>query len=243
MSISVAVVGASGRMGALAVDLIDSSADLQLHSQLNSQTPLSKMLGADVVLDFTLPVVSPQVVAFAVAAGQKIIVGTSGWGANSIATLAQQVEAVDNGSAVLIVPNFSIGSALAQKFAGEAAKFFNSFEIVEHHHATKVDSPSGTAVRTAEIIQQARHGLTQPLIPAVEQPARGEVVAGVPIHSIRMHGVSAAQETIFGGSDEQLTIRHTVNSVRAYQQGIYLAITNALQLEGVSVGLEKLIEL
>lgn len=243
MTISVSVVGASGRMGSLAVELIDSSADLRLHSKLNSQTPLDHMLGADVVLDFTRPEVSPQVVSTAVSSGARVVVGTSGWSAAAVSALSKQVAELNNGSSVLIVPNFSLGSTLAQQFAIRAARFFESIEIVEHHHAAKVDSPSGTAIRTAELIHQAREGMVQPLIPGVEQPARGQVVAGTPVHSLRLSGSLATQETYFSAADEQLVIRHVVHSPRAYQQGIYLAVTKSLQLSGVMVGLENLIEL
>lgn len=243
MSISVSVVGASGRMGSLAVALIDSSADLQLHSKLNSQTPLDHMLGADVVLDFTRPDVSPSVVSTAIANGARVVVGTSGWSATAVGELSRRVAQLNNGSSVLIVPNFSLGSTLAQHFATRAARFFDSIEIVEHHHAGKVDSPSGTAVRTAELIHQARADMTQPLIPGVEQPARGQVVAGVPVHSLRLTGSLATQETHFAAADEHLVIRHVVHSPRAYQQGIYLAVTKSVQVTGVLVGLENLIEL
>lgn len=243
MTIQVSVVGATGRMGALSVNLIDESADLHLHSKLNSKSPITAFQGADVVLDFTLPEVSPRIVDAAINAGQRVVVGTSGWSAGMIADLAKRVESLGNGSAVLIVPNFSLGSTLAQHFAAKAAKFFDSVEIVEHHHATKLDSPSGTAVRTADLIHQARSGRVQPLIPSVEQPARGQVVSGVPIHSLRLQGVPATQEVIFGGADEQLVLRHVVTSPTAYQQGIYLAITGVQGLSGVSVGLESLIDL
>lgn len=243
MAINVAVVGASGRMGSLAVQLIDDSADLHLHAKLNSQTSLEHMVGADVVLDFTRPEISPIVVDTAITAGQRIVVGTSGWSASAISQLDEKVRQLKNGSSVLIVPNFSLGSTLAQHFAAMAARFLDSVEIVEQHHAAKVDSPSGTAIRTAELIHQARADKTQPLIPAIEQPARGQVVSGVPIHSLRLPGAPATQETIFAGVDEQLVIRHQVSSSRAYQQGIYLAITGCQRLTGVSVGLESLIKL
>lgn len=243
MTISVSVVGASGRMGSLAVELIDSSADLQLHSKLNSSSSLDASRGADVVLDFTLPAISPSVVEAAVQAGQSVVVGTSGWSQNAIDQLRHRVESLGNGSKVLIVPNFSLGSTLAQQFAASAARFFDSIEIVEYHHAAKADSPSGTAVRTAELIHSARADKPTPLIPGVEQPARGQVVAGVPIHSLRMTGAPATQETIFAGFDEQLVFRHLVTSPRAYQQGIYLALTRISTLKGVWVGLESILEI
>jgi 4-hydroxy-tetrahydrodipicolinate reductase len=139
----------------------------------------------------------------------------------------------------LVVPNFSIGSMLAQSFAAQAAKFFGTVEIIETHHPHKVDSPSGTAIRTAELISKSREH--QPLIPGVGQPARGEVVAGVPIHSLRVQGVSAKQEVVFGGSDEVLVLSHDVSSHRAYAQGILLAINYVQQSKGLTIGLDAVI--
>jgi len=236
--IRVAVAGASGRMGRMAVELINDSADLKLHAELDSTSPLDRMLGADVLLDFTLPEVSEAVVEHAVKAGLKVVVGTSGWNQNRIAKLEKTVAAAANEAAVLIVPNFSIGSMLAQRFAAEAAKFMTSVEIIEAHHTGKLDSPSGTAIRTAELIQQSRE--QQPLIPGVDQPARGQVVSGVPIHSLRQEGVSASQQVIFGADSEQIVISHTVQSSRAYAQGILLALGVSAQLMGVRVGLDGL---
>jgi 4-hydroxy-tetrahydrodipicolinate reductase len=238
--IRVAVAGATGRMGALAVELVNDAADLKLHAELSSDSSPERMLGADVLLDFTLPAVSPKLVDFAVAAGLKVVVGTSGWSENKILELEKKVAAAGNGSAVLIVPNFSVGSMLAQRFAAQAAKVFSSVEIIEAHHAGKVDSPSGTAIRTAEIIAAARS--QTPLITGVDQPARGQVVAGVPVHSLRQPGVSANQQVIFGGDAEQLTIGHSVSSPRAYAAGIALALAASAEMSGVRVGLDHLID-
>jgi 4-hydroxy-tetrahydrodipicolinate reductase len=128
---------------------------------------------------------------------------------------------------------------LATSFAAEAAKFFDSIEIIEAHHAGKVDSPSGTAVRTAELIAASR-GNT-PLLPGMGQEARGEVVAGVPIHSLRLEGVNAKQSVLLGGESELLTISHETNSVAAYSAGILASIRFALTASGVHVGLESVL--
>ena len=238
--ISVAVVGASGRMGSLALQLIDSDANLKLHASLNSKSDLSHMLGADVVVDFTLPEVSRTVVEYAIQHDLKIVVGTSGWSEIHLAELSKLLS--EHPSAVaIVVPNFSIGSMLAQQFAALAAKYFDSIEIVEAHHAGKVDSPSGTAVRTAEQIAASRKGMVQPLIPGVEQPARGQVVAGVPIHSLRLQGVSAKQDVIFGAGNEILTISHEVSSHHAYAEGIRLCIAYAQSAKGLTVGLDQVV--
>lgn len=238
--IHVCVLGASGRMGSLAVDLINEDAGLKLHSALNSKSDPSEMLGADVVIDFTLPDVSPKLVDFAIANDMKIVVGTSGWSENKLAGLEKALSSHPN-AGVLVIPNFSVGSMLGQLFASQAAKFFDSIEIVETHHAGKVDSPSGTAVRTAEQIALSRKGMIQPLIPGVTQEARGQVVAGVPIHSLRLKGVSAKQEVHLGGADELLTISHEVISHNAYAQGIRLCIDFALKNAGLVVGLDKVV--
>jgi 4-hydroxy-tetrahydrodipicolinate reductase len=242
MTIKVAVVGATGRMGKLALDLIDAAQDLTLHAALDSKSELTQALGADVVFDVTLPDVSPTVVKFCLDNGLKVVVGTSGWSAAKLASVEAQLKSAPATAAVIIVPNFSIGSMLASKFAALAAPYFESIEIVEAHHAGKIDSPSGTAVRTAEMIGTARADLTQPLIPGVGQEARGQVVAGVPIHSMRLAGVSAKQEVYFGGIDEVLTISHDTVSTKAYTQGILLCVRKAPAVTGLVVGLQAVIE-
>ena len=236
----VAVLGSTGRMGRLALELIDADANLKLHGALSSSSDPAQMLGADVVLDFTLPDISPKLVGYAIGHDLKVVVGTSGWSEARLNSLTPLLEAHPE-AAVVVVPNFSIGSALGQTFAAAAAKYFQSIEIIEAHHAGKLDSPSGTAVRTAELISHARKD--QPLIPGLGQPARGQVVAGVPIHSLRMSGVSAKQEVLFGGLDEVLTISHEVLSIRAYSHGILLSIEYASRSRGLTVGLENVVGL
>ncbi|MEY4993450.1 MAG: hypothetical protein RIS82_572 [Actinomycetota bacterium] len=240
MTIKVAVVGATGRMGKLALDLIDASQHTSLHAALDSKSQLSDIIGADVVFEVTRLDVSESVVDFAIRHGLKVVVGTSGWSAAKLTELEAKLAAHPD-AAVLVIPNFSIGSMLASSFAAQAAKFFDSIEIVEAHHAGKIDSPSGTAVRTAEMIAEARAELTQPLIPGVGQTARGEVVAGVPIHSLRLAGVSAKQDVMFGGVSELLTISHETSSVNAYSHGILLSLRVAASQRGLLVGLQSVV--
>jgi 4-hydroxy-tetrahydrodipicolinate reductase len=212
MAIKVSVVGATGRMGRLALELIEAANDLELHSALDSRSDASLSDGAEVIFDVTRLEVSRQVVAKAIAAGQKIVVGTSGWSAAKLAELTD----------------------LGQ--AAEAGKFFDSIEIVETHHAGKLDSPSGTAVRTAELISANR--TTPVTAPAADQDARGQLVAGVPVHSLRLAGVSAKQDVHFGGVSELLTISHETSSVSAYSAGILAAIRFAAKAQGLHVGLD-----
>ena len=240
MSISVAVVGATGRMGKLAIDLIDASQDLELFAALDSKSDIAQTIGSDVVLDLTRFDVSQSVAAHSIANNQKLVVGTSGWSASHLQQLEKQL--ASSQAAIVVVPNFSVGSMLATKFAAEAAAFFDSIEIVEAHHAGKVDSPSGTAVRTAELIAHARDGKPV-LLPGVGQQARGEIVAGVPIHSLRINGVSAKQDVLLGGESELLTISHETTSVKAYSAGILASIRYAADAKGLTVGLQAVLGL
>ena len=241
MSIKVAVVGATGRMGKLVLELIDGAQDLHLHAAIDSKSELSQALGADVVFEVTRLEVSEKVAEFAISNGMKLVIGTSGWSDTKLAEL-KKMTAANSKAGVLVIPNFSIGSMLASSFSAQAGKFFDSIEIIEAHHAGKIDSPSGTAVRTAEMIAEAREGMTQPLIPGVGQQARGEVVAGIPIHSIRLSGVSAKQEVVFGGESEVLTISHEVSSIRSYVYGILLSIRTAATSTGLVVGLQSVVD-
>lgn len=238
----VAVVGASGRLGAVACRVIEEQSDLRLTARLNSRSDLDEMLGADIVLDVTTPGVSGTVVDHAVRAGVNVVVGTSGWSEERLRTLRTLLAAhPDRG--VIVVPNFSIGSVLATHFATIAARFYESIEIVEAHHAAKVDSPSGTAVRTAELIGRARAEVGPVVAPHVDQRARGQQVAGVPVHSLRLQGVVAQQEVHLGGDGEVLTVRHQTLSPSSYEQGILAALRAAPGHTGLTVGLDALIGL
>lgn len=240
MSIKVAVVGATGRMGKLAIELIEAAQDLTLHSSLDSKSELSQTIGADVIFDVTRFEVSQEVVAHAIAKNQKVLVGTSGWTSQHLQQIENQLQG--SSAAVVVVPNFSVGSMLGSKFAAEAAQFFDSIEIIEAHHAGKIDSPSGTAVRTAEMISAARDGKSI-LLPGVGQEARGQVVAGVPIHSLRLEGVSAKQEVLLGGDSEVLKIAHEVTSIRSYVTGILKSLRFTAEAKGLTVGLQSVLGL
>lgn len=237
MTIKVSVVGSTGRMGKLALDLIDASQHFSLHSALNSKSDLSEMLGADVIFEVTKFEVSEQVVDFAIANNMHLVVGTSGYTAAKLAQLEKQL--VGTSASVAVVPNFSIGSMLATKFAAEAGKYFENIEIVETHHAGKIDSPSGTAVRTAELIAEARSEVH--LVPGVGQPARGQIVAGIPVHSMRMHTGVARQDVYLGGNNELLTLTHDVSSIQAYVPGMSATLQFAAKSTGLTVGLQAVL--
>lgn len=242
MTIRVAVVGATGRMGSLILRLVDESPEHELHAGLSSRDGLDALTGADLVVDVTVPAVSPEIVEHAVRAGIPVLVGTSGWSEPRLASLRRVVADVD-GPGVLVVPNFSIGSVLATRFATLAARFYESVEIVETHHPGKVDSPSGTAIRTAELIAEARRTLGPVRAPHVDQRARGQQVASVPVHSLRLPGIEARQEVVFGGLGETLTLTHDTTSQAAYEQGIRVALDAAPAVKGVVVGLDRVLPL
>lgn len=246
MTTTVAIVGASGRMGRLFAELIEATAGFETVASLGSSDPLDGMLKADVVVDVTVQPASQAVVDFAVEHGKSVLVGTSGWTAERIALLSSRVAAKTAevpDLSVLIVPNFSIGSVLASSLAASASRFFDSIEIIEAHHAGKVDSPSGTAVRTAELIGMARAELGPVVAPHTDQRARGQQVASIPVHSLRMQGVVAKQDVILGGTGETLTISHETLSPTAYSAGIVIALTALADARGVVVGLDSLIDL
>lgn len=242
MTTTVALVGATGRMGTLFARLIAESEHCDLVASLDSRSSLEAMAGADLVVDVTVPAVSQRVVEHALGNGQHVLVGTSGWTGERIASLQPLVDANPE-LGVSIVPNFSIGSVLATSFAATAARYFGSVEIIEAHHASKVDSPSGTAVRTAELMLAARGELGPVVAPHVDQRARGQQVASIPIHSLRMHGVVAKQDVVFGGTGELLTISHETLSPSSYEAGILLALRVAPAVRGIVVGLDVLMEI
>lgn len=242
MTTSVAIAGATGRMGQLATRLIEASDEFELVASLDSSSDLSALGGADVVLDVTVPAVSQSVVEYAVAQGSNVLVGTSGWTSERIAALDRSL-AENVGVGVIIVPNFSLGSVLATAFSALAAPFFDSIEIVEAHHASKVDSPSGTAIRTAELMGLARGDRGPVVAPHVDQRARGQQVSSIPIHSMRLQGVLARQEVVFGGTGELLTITHDTISATSYEAGLMLGLRAARSAVGLTVGLDKLIDL
>lgn len=242
MKTAVALVGATGKMGRLIDRLLGASEEFEVVARLSSTSPLSDMLGAALVVDVTRPAVSPGVVEFAVGHGIGVLVGTSGWSAERIATLRKTV-GEDPAIGVVIIPNFSLGSVLATSFAATAARFYESVEIIEAHRSSKVDSPSGTAVRTAELIGRARVDLGPVAAPHTDQRARGQQVAGVPVHSLRLDGVVARQDVVFGGTGEVLTLTHETLDPSAYEAGILLALRALPETRGVVVGLESLIDL
>lgn len=236
------MIGATGRLGQMVSRIVTASDEFELVAELDSNAGLTEMLTADVAVDVTLPGVSQGVVEFAIVHGLNVLVGTSGWTSERIVSLENRITGTLS-VGVVIIPNFSIGSVLATSFATMAARFFDSIEIVETHHASKVDSPSGTAVRTAELMGAARADRGPVAAPHTDQRARGQQVSSIPIHSLRMQGVVARQDVVFGGNGEVLTLSHETLAPASYEAGILLSLRAARDATGVTVGLDKLIDL
>ena len=242
MVASVAVAGATGRLGALVCEVIENLPGFELAAALTSTSGPEEGADADVLIDVTNPDVSPEIVERAVRRGQRVIVGTSGWSAERLAGLEELVAEV-SGSGVIVVPNFSLGSVLGTALARIAAPYFGAIEVIEAHHPGKTDSPSGTAVRTAELMAEAREaaGAAPVEAPFAEQRARGELVAGIPVHSLRLAGTVAKQEVRFGGPGEVLSIVHDTHSNEAYAAGIRAALAAVLDARGLTVGLDRVL--
>ena len=227
----IGIAGATGRLGSLALRLVQEADELE-PVELDVRDGLD-LGGLDGVFDATVLAASQQLVEAAVAAGVPVVVATSGWS-------RERIEAIRARGAqrIRIVPNFSLGSVLETHLATIAARHFAAVEIVETHHDRKRDAPSGTATRTAEAI-----GAVRGFVPATpDEPGRGTVIAGVPVHALRLPGVVARQEVVFGGTGETLTIRHDTASSDSYSAGILLALRAEAQ-PGVTVGIADLLGL
>jgi len=236
----VALAGGSGKLGRIIRTVIDETPGFDVASVLGSASAPSEIDGADLVVDATNLEASEKIVREAIARGIPTLVATSGWSAEKVADIAPLAEAA--GVAVVFIPNFSLGSVIGSQIAAQAARFFAFAEIVESHRDTKIDSPSGTAVRTAELIAASKAEAVE--APHADQAARGELIAGVPVHSLRRPGVIAQQQVVLSGPGESLTIQHdTADPQAAYAPGIRLALAGAHSASGVIVGLEHFLEL
>ncbi|THJ67716.1 4-hydroxy-tetrahydrodipicolinate reductase [Arthrobacter echini] len=244
----VAVLGARGRMGAEAVAAVREAPDLELVAALGSSDPLDSLVaaGARVVVDLTVPEATYDNVVFAVRHRMHAVVGTTGWTPERLGKLGT-VLAGAPATGVLIAPNFALGSVLATAFAATAARYFESVEIIELHHPDKIDAPSGTAVRTAQLIATAREAAGVPAAPDATRDApdgaRGAGIDGVPVHSVRLRGLTAHQEVLFGSPGEQLSLRHDSFDRASFMPGVLLGIRSVAQHPGLTVGLDGYLDL
>ena len=242
--IKVGVLGARGRMGAEVVKAVTDAADLELVAELDLGDSLEtlKSAGAQVVVDFTTPDSVMANLEFLISNGINAVVGTTGFDADRIAKLEKLI-AANPKVGVLIAPNFAIGAVLMMEFATKAAKYFESAEIIELHHPNKVDAPSGTAARTAELMSKARKDAGLKAMPDATSTAldgaRGANVGDIPVHSIRLRGLIAHQEVLLGGLGETLTIRHDSLDRAGFMPGVLLGVRSVISKPGLTFGLEK----
>ena len=255
MSLRVAVLGAGGRMGAEVVRAVDAAPDLELAARVDPDAgqclpSVDRMpSGVDVAVDFTGPGAVLANLEWCIAHGVHAVVGTTGFTDERLATVRGWLADGPPGVGVAIVPNFAIGAVLMMRFAAEAARFYDAVEIVELHHPGKADAPSGTARRTAELVAAARSAAGLAPAPDATDPgaslrgARGASVAGVAVHAVRLPGLVAHQEVLFGTAGETLTLRHDSIDRASFIPGVLTAIRAIGSRPGLTVGLEPLLDL
>lgn len=255
MAIRVIIAGFKGRMGSTAVEMVKNDAALTLAAVLDPFASEKEFDGvpvfrkkedligfeADVWIDFTTPAFAYENTRFALENGFAPVVGTTGFTPEEIEELTALSAEEKLGG--LIAPNFAIGAILLMQFAAQAAKYFPNLEIIELHHDQKKDAPSGTAVKTAELISQVRENLVQGASDEKEliAGARGAEFDGFRIHSVRLPGLVAHQEVIFGAQGEGLTIRHDSYDRSSFMSGVNLAIKEVVKREKLVYGLEHLL--
>jgi 4-hydroxy-tetrahydrodipicolinate reductase len=246
-ALAVSVIGASGRMGSRVCAAVEAAADLRLAGTYDVDDDLGDLGGADVVVEFSVPGASPDNVAWCVGQGVHVVVGTTGWDEPRLAAVAEQIAVAPpsrsgTGVGVLVAPNFAIGAVLMMGFAAQAARFYESVEVIELHHPDKVDAPSGTAVRTARLLAAAREAAGAGPVPDATQSdelgSRGGRVDGIPVHSVRLRGLVAHQEVLLGNVGEQLTIRHDSFDRGSFMPGVLEGVRRVGDHPGLTVGLE-----
>ena len=247
-ALKVGVLGARGKVGRVVCDAVRAADDMELVAAVDQDDEIDLLVrgGAEAVVDFTHPDVVMDNLEFCIDHGIHAVVGTTGFDEPRL----DQVRAWLSHSpqtGVLVAPNFSIGAVLMMRFAVEAARFFESVEIVELHHPDKADAPSGTAQRTAELIGAARAaaGLGAPpdATSTGLEGARGARVAGIPVHGLRVRGLVAHQEVVLGGVGETLTIRHDSLDRASFAPGVLLGLRRIGTTPGLTIGLEAFLDL
>lgn len=241
--IKVGVLGAAGRVGSAVVAGVEKADDLQLAAEVNSGDSLQVLVdeGVDVIVDFTTPNAVMDNLEFCINNGIHCVVGTTGFDDERYQKVRDWCSA-NEGVGVLIAPNFAISAVLTMAFARQAAPFFESAEVVEFHHPNKLDAPSGTAVKTAQGIADARKeaGLSD-MPDATEQAldgSRGANVDGVPVHAVRMQGMVAHEEVIFGTTEQSLTIRQDSYGRESFVPGVLTGVREVANRPGLTIGLD-----
>ncbi len=247
MSIKVGVLGARGRMGRQVCTAVEAADGLELVAQVDVGDERDLLRAADVVVDFTAPSAVMDNLKWCLAAGLSVVVGTTGFDDERLDTVRGWLrDSPAEGVGVVVAPNFGVAAVLMMRFASLAARWFDSVEIVELHHPNKVDAPSGTARRTAELIAEARKEAGLPAsgpdaTTTALDGARGADVAGIPVHAVRLRGLVAHQEVLFGTAGETLTIRHDSLDRESFMPGVLLAVRAVVERPGLTVGIEDLL--
>ena len=246
--IKVAVLGAKGRMGSEACKAVIEAPDLDLVAAIDLGDSLEELVakGAHVVIDFTHPDSVMNNLEFAIKNGISVVVGTTGFDEKKLSQIRGWLSSSPK-TGVLVAPNFGVGAVLMMQFAAKASKYFESVEIVELHHPNKADAPSGTAARTAELINEARASVKKEAMPDATTSsldgARGAKIGDVHIHSVRLRGLVAHQEVILGDLGETLTIRHDSIDRSGFMPGVLLGVRKVISHPGLTFGLEHLMDL
>ena len=246
----VGVLGAGGRVGQAVVEGIRDAADLELVAEIDRDDDLGALVdaGAQVIVDFTAPSAVMANLEFCIGNGISCVVGTTGFTPERLDQVRTWIaDSKHEGVGVLIAPNFAISAVLTMQFAKQAARFFESAEVVEYHHPNKLDAPSGTAIHTAEGIAAARRDAGMGDQPdATDQSldgARGADVDGVKVHAVRMTGMVAHEEVIFGSQGQSLTIRQDSYDRTSFVPGVLVGVRRIHEFPGLTVGLEKYLDL
>jgi 4-hydroxy-tetrahydrodipicolinate reductase len=239
----VGVLGARGKVGAEVCRAVEAAEDMELVAAVDADDSIDELVssGVEAVVDFTHPDVVMDNLEFCIDHGIHAVVGTTGFDDERIDQLRSWLSDAPR-TGVLIAPNFSIGAILMMRFAAEAAPFYESVEIVELHHPDKADAPSGTARRTASLVAEARRQAGSGPIPDATstslEGARGADVEGIRVHGLRLRGLVAHQEVMFGGPGETLTIRHDSMDRISFMPGVLLGLRSIGSAPGLTVGLE-----
>ncbi|GAB3993656.1 4-hydroxy-tetrahydrodipicolinate reductase [Nocardioides marmoraquaticus] len=248
MTLRVGVLGALGKVGREVCDAVAGADDLQLVARVDAGDDLAVLVdqGVEAVVDFTHPDVVMANLEHCVRHGIHAVVGTTGFDDERLDVLRGWLDDAP-GTGVLVAPNFSVGAVLMMRFAAEAARFYESVEIVELHHPDKADAPSGTARRTAQLVAAARREAGLPDPPDATstslEGARGADVDGVRVHGLRVRGLVAHQEVLLGGVGETLTIRHDSLDRLSFTPGVLLGLRRVSDRPGLTVGLEAFLDL
>ncbi|WP_077326654.1 4-hydroxy-tetrahydrodipicolinate reductase [Virgibacillus siamensis] len=265
MSIRIIIAGPRGRMGSEAVQMVNNEEDFNLAACIDRKNDGKMMneidglpdlevpfyedpeacfqnIEADVLIDLTVPEAGFVNTKLALLYDIRPVVGTSGFTSDQIEALRDLSES--HGTGCIIAPNFAVGAVLMMRFAKEAAKYLPDVEIIEKHHDNKLDAPSGTAVKTAEMIKDTRQSKQQghPDEHETLEGARGANTDGIHIHSVRLPGLVAHQEILFGGSGQTLTIKHDSYNRQSFMAGVKLAVNKVMNLNELVYGLDNILD-